>query len=212
MWSAELFGTVSFFLHLAAYGMYAVQVLGERVKPNVAAWLMWVFGGVVEWQTYDHMTNSHWSSSLLPLACVIGLGFITTAIVVTYWRNRGTGRETYHRPKFQDWAFVSFDVAAGALWWVWDMPEEANALAVATTIVTFIPIWRTTWHEPQGENPWMWLTWCWAYMFMLGAVIMNGGDNLLWQGFYPVYYLVLHLVVAMICLRTVARQNVMPAE
>ncbi len=49
-------------------------------------------------------------------------------------------------------------------------------------------------------------------MFMLGAVIMNGGDNLLWQGFYPVYYLVLHLVVAMICLRTVARQNVMPAE
>lgn len=207
MWWAEFFGITAFSLHLLAYGMYAKHVFEERVKPNAATWLMWLFGSVVEWQTYDRMTNSHWSSSLLPLACVLGLGAITFATIASQMRERlrGTGRIIYHRPEMQDWAFVSFDVIALIAWLMLDMAEEANALAVVTTILTFVPIWRTTWREPESERSAMWLIWCAAYGFMLANVLYRGGDNLWWQGFYPVYYFALHLVVVILAMRVIHR-------
>lgn len=217
MWVA-FFGILAFVLHLVAYVMYAQQVLAEKVKPNVATWLMWLFGGIVEWQTYDHMTDSHWSSSLLPLACVLGLVAITLATIVSQVRERwrGTGRVIYHKPKLHDWAFVSFDVMALAIWLWFDLAELANTIAVGTTIVTFIPIWRTTWQEPESERPTMWLIWCTAYMCMLAAVLLRGSDNLLWQSFYPLYFFALHAVVAVLAFRdTQPKQHKtqpMPAE
>lgn len=217
MW-AVVFGILAFSLHLLAYGMYAQQVLAEKVKPNVATWLMWLFGGIVEWQTYDHMTDSHWSSSLLPLACVLGLVAITFATFVsqTRERRRGTGRVIYHKPKLQDWAFVSFDVLALAIWFWFDLAEMANAIAVGTTVVTFIPIWRTTWQEPESERPAMWLIWCVAYACMFISVLLRDTDNLLWQSFYPVYFFALHAVVAILAFRVIQpkrhRAQPIPAE
>lgn len=214
MWWAEIFGVAAFLLHMVAYGLYAHQVFNEKVKPNAATWLMWLFGGIIEWQTYDHMTNSHWSSSLLPLACVLGLSTIAMVTIASQIRERrrGSGRTVYHKPELQDWTFVSFDVAALAIWFVFGLAEEANALAVATTIVTFIPIWRTTWREPDSERPLMWIIWCVAYLFMLASILSRGGDNLWWQSFYPVYYLALHLVVALLALRVTPRPSGIPAE
>ncbi len=214
MWWAEVFGITAFVLHLIAYVMYAEQVLAEKVKPNAATWLLWLFGGIVEWQTYDHMTDSHWSSSLLPLACVLGLGAITFATIFSQIRERrrGTGRTVYHHPELQDWAFVGFDVVALVIFLALDMPEEANVLAVVTTIVTFIPIWRTTWREPESERPAMWLIWCAAYVCLLASLLMRGGDNLWWSGFYPVYYFGLHLAVAILAMRTARHPVSIPAE
>ena len=81
MW-AVVFGILAFSLHLLAYGMYAQQVFAEKVKPNVATWFMWLFGGIVEWQTYDHMTDSHWSTSLLSRKCV-SVGVVLAVLFIT---------------------------------------------------------------------------------------------------------------------------------
>ena len=211
---ADSFGIIAFALHLIAYGLYAQQVWVEKVKPNVATWFMWLFGGIIEWQTYDHMVGAHWSTSLLPFACVLGLGAITFAIFVSQARERwrGTGRQNYHKPLWYDWWLVGFDVAALFLWFAYDLAEWANVLAVSTTIVTFVPIWRTTWQEPGSERAVMWLIWCVAYFFMLASLLSRGGDNLWWQGFYPVYYFVLHFVVAILALRVPKPQTFHPAE
>lgn len=203
MWWAEFFGVTAFLLHLLAYGMYAREVLRERVKPNAATWGMWLVGSVVEWQTYDHMMGAHWSTSALPFACVLGLVAIFAATIASQMRERARGstKKVYHKPEWQDWGLVSFDLFALWLWLSFDMAEQANTIAVATTIVTFIPIWRTTWREPQSERPAMWLIWSAAYACMFTALLLGESENMWWQGFYPAYYFLLHGVVAILAYR-----------
>lgn len=203
MTAVIFFGMAAFSLHLIGYFLYARHIFHEKIKPNAATWIMWLIGGVVEWQTYDHMIGSHWSTSALPFACVLGLGAIFLATVYSQRREklRGGQRTMYHKPELQDWTFVTFDVAALMIWLFFDMAEEANIVAVATTVVTFIPIWRTTWREPESEHPTMWLIWCLAYACMLAALLLGHSTNIWWQGFYPVYYFVLHFVVAILAFR-----------
>lgn len=200
---AEFFGTASLILHLIAYFIYAREVFSERIRANVIVWLLWLFGGVVELLTYHAITGSHWTTDALPIACVIGVGGITLAMAFAQLKHylRKTVYDAYHAPETKDWYLVGFDLAALVLW-IWSGNAVwANVLAVSTTIITFIPQWRTTYRHPQHENYLPWSIWSVAYIFMLMAVITGDGAHEWGLYFFPIYYFALHAVVVWLSLR-----------
>lgn len=188
-----------FSIHLIAYGIYAVHTLRERIRPNAASWSMWLFGGVIEYLTYDAIDSDNWFSSSLPFACVIGLAMIFTATVYTQYKH--SSRENgvvFHKPKRIDYFLMSFDASAGLIWIFLHAPAFANMLAVSSSIVTFIPIWRTT-LETAEERPLPWFLWSVAYAGMALLVYIEGGVRLYEKLFYPLYYFFLHIVVLLLC-------------
>ncbi len=200
---AELFGIAAFTLHLSAYLLYAYFIFRGSIRPNAASWFMWLVGGWVEYLTYNAIGDGHWSTSALPFACVIGLTIIFSTTVLLQVRNMAssTKRELhYHAPERSDYFLTLFDLSTLVIWLKWSAAGIANILAVGSSVVTFIPIWRTT-YETHEENPLPWLMWCAAYVSMLVAVLIEGGPELIFKLFYPVYYFILHLGVALLCFK-----------
>lgn len=190
---AEWFGVAAFFLHLVGYGWYAHGIFHERIRPNAAAWFMWLVGNLVEYLTYNALPGAHWAASALPLACLIGVTAIFVTVICAQARSKNGA--TYHAPEFQDYFLIMFDVGAGLLWLISGAPHAAHIIAVSTSIATYIPLWRTTWKHPAHEHLGPWVLWCLAYVAMFAAVMIDGGPDVLWRSFYPVYYGILSGVV-----------------
>ncbi|MCW5576054.1 MAG: hypothetical protein KIT13_08160 [Burkholderiales bacterium] len=190
-----LFGVLALLLHLAGYAWYALGVLRGRTRPNAASWFMWLVGAWVEYRTFDAI-DSHWTSSALPLACFLGCCAIFAVTAVLQFAKRAAGsREIVYQPaRGTDYLAVGFDLAAWVLYVVTGGAAWANALAVTTSIVSFVPIWKTTLRHGH-EAPGPWFVWCAAYLAMLGAVLSGPGTQVLAQSVYPVYYFLLSAVV-----------------
>ncbi|MBY0309862.1 hypothetical protein K2Q16_01815 [Patescibacteria group bacterium] len=196
-----LLSLLVFILHITGYIVYAINTLREDIKPNAASWLMWMFGGVIEYATYEAIDSETWFSSSLPIACLIGLTMIFIATVVVQVRHRLSGNGntvTFHKPQTLDYGLMSFDASAGLIWYFLHLPTLANMLAVSSSVVTFFPIWRTTLRTGQ-EKPAPWIFWCLAYLGMATIVFFEGGQAILNQLFYPLYYLLLHIGVLILC-------------
>lgn len=193
-----VFGALSLLLHVTGYACYAREMFLGRTRPNAASWLMWLTGAWVEYVTFDAI-NSHWSTSALPLACFAGccaIFAVTAALQLAKWRS--DSRETVYLPaRWPDYAAVSADLGAYAAYAITSGAAWAHAFAVTTSIVSFIPIWRTTWRHGH-EAPGPWLIWCAAYLAMLGAVLTGPGSHTFVQSLYPAYYFLLSAVVAAI--------------
>lgn len=202
--TAGVFGALAFLAHTIAYGWYSLYIFRGHVRPNAASWFMWLVGAWVEFVTFNAI-DSHWSTSALPFACLVGIGviFLVTAFMqIKAWiQKEMVGEKTkivYHGPDRSDVGLVLFDVGAGALWLAGVAAAFANFLAVSTSIFTFWPIWKTTLrHREERSGPWF--LWSIAYTLMFLAVIFQGGEEMFEQSFYPLYYLLLHLPVALLC-------------
>jgi hypothetical protein len=162
---------------------------------------MWLVGAWVEYITYDAI-DSHWSTSALPYACLIGVGLIlvATAILELIQWIRHVKRINYEMPERVDYYMVGADIGAYAFYLLTGGAAWANFIAVSTTIITFIPIWRTTFRN-GNEHPGPWFIWCIAYLLMFVAVLAEGGDHIFAQSFYPIYYLFLHAMVAFLSIQ-----------
>ncbi len=201
----EIFGASSFFLHIAAYAWYIRDIIAQKILPNISSWLMWLFGAWIEYLTYNSITGSHWSTSALPFACALGMSSIVLVILLLQInQRRSTSSDIrFVKPEKVDYLLITFDVTAAAIWLFWDAPEFANIVAVSTSIVTFIPIWRSTYKAPTNERFEPWALWSCAYLAMAGAVVLSGNTEInLAQLFYPLYYFVLHAVVLILAVRT----------
>ncbi len=200
--NAEFFGITALVLHLIAYGIYAREVFHERIKANVITWLMWLFGGIVELLTYAAITGAHWSTDALPFACVLGIGFITLSIGLAQLRNTLSGTHyVFHKPILTDYFLFAFDALAALYWLYGGTAVIANTLAVSTSIITFIPLWRTTYNNPEGEQDLPWIIWSMAYICMFLAVILGEGSQEAGLYIYPIYYFILHAVTVVLTIR-----------
>jgi hypothetical protein len=189
-------GILALLLHVWGYAWYAREIFRGRTRPNAASWFMWLVGAWVEYVTFDAI-DSHWATSALPLACFLGCCAIFAATAALQLAKQRSGsRDTVYLPaRGTDYAAVSADLGAYAAYALTGGAAWANAFAVTTSIVSFIPIWRTTWRHGH-EAPGPWLVWCAAYLAMLGAVLAGPGSERLAQSVYPAYYFLLSLVVA----------------
>ena len=203
---SEALGCIAFLLHILAFVIYGRQVLSSRIRANVATWLMWLFGGIVDWLTYKSIDGAHWSTSALPFADVLGVAVVCGAILVAQRKARGnTAGIVYHRPDKGDYYLVGFDVIALGVWGAGWGAALANDISVGTTILQFIPIWKTTYRDPDGESALPWLFWSIGYVLMLGALVSGDGRGNPELYFLPAYYLALHLVVLYLALRCRSR-------
>lgn len=191
-----LSGTLALLLHVAGYAWYAREIFRGRTRPNAASWLMWLVGAWVEYRTFDAI-DSHWATSALPLACFAGccVIFVATAALQLVKRARGSRDIVYQPARGTDYLAVSFDLGAWALYAATGGAAWANLLAVTTSVVSFIPIWKTTLRHGH-EAPGPWFVWCAAYLAMLVAVLSGPGTQALAQSVYPAYYFLLSAVVA----------------
>lgn len=198
-----LFGMLALLLHLAGYAWYALGILRGRTRPNAASWFMWLVGAWVEYRTFDAI-DSHWATSALPLACFLGCCaiFAVTAVLQLAKRVKGSREVIYLPARGTDYLAVGFDLGAWALYAATGGAAWANALAVTTSIVSFIPIWKSTLRHGH-EAPGPWFVWCAAYLAMLAAVLSGPGTQMLAQSVYPVYYFLLSLAVALLGFRQV---------
>lgn len=205
--NAVVFGTIAFVLHVVGYLWYATGIFRGKTRPNAASWLMWLFGAWVEFVTFDAIDH-HWSTSALPFACLIGVGVIFSVVVIMQVRAVLTKADdvVYEKSDKKDYLLTVADAGAYALFLVTGAAAFANWIAVGTTIFTFYPIWKTTFRNPSNEQPWPWIIWCAAYLFMFLAVLAEGSPEVLSQSFYPVFYFSLHLPVALLCHPAVRRQ------
>lgn len=201
--ASEWLGVLSFIVHLVAYAWYAHGIFHERIRPNAAAWFMWFVGNVIELLTYDAILGSHWSTSALPFACVIGVGLIFLATLLSQMRQHtnATGKVVYHVPERGDYFLVLFDLGAGMLWVTKGWAGIANMIAVATSALSFFPIWRTTYTHYHEEHLGPWILWSLAYVAMFAAVVLEGGESFVVRSFYPLYYFILHIVVVLLFFR-----------
>jgi hypothetical protein len=193
---AALFGVLALLLHLAGYAWYALGILRGRTRPNAASWFMWLVGAWVEYRTFDAI-DSHWTTSALPLACFLGCCaiFMVTAVLQFARRAAGSPEIVYQPARGTDYLAVGFDLGAWALYALTGGAAWANVLAVTTSVVSFVPIWKSTLRHGH-EAPGPWLVWCAAYLAMFGAVLSSSGTQAFAQSVYPVYYFLLSAVVA----------------
>lgn len=226
LWSemtiALVFGLSAFVLHIIGYAWYSVETVLGRTRPNAASWFMWLIGAAVELYTYDGIEH-HWSTSALPLACLMGVGIITVTTAMMqfrFWLKGGNG-VIYEPSDRKDYYLVGADVGAVVLYFATGGAFWANFVAVSTSIVTFVPIWKTTLKHGH-ERPGPWIVWCFAYYTMFLAVLGEANPESFWEmSFYPLYYLVLHGVVALLAFRRIRvwlnrwrwpRTHLQPAE
>lgn len=201
--AAEFFGTAALFLHLIGYSWYGWLVFQEFIRPHVLTWFMWLCGGIVEYATYQAIPGAHWSTNALPLACVLGLGGITFAILVAQVRAWTHAVNYDYEPLTgKDALMFGFDAAAGMLWVTkLTSAATANIIAVGTSVFTFLPIWRTTYHKPDNEHYGPWAVWTAAYMAMFAAVFTGQGAGEWGLYVYPILYFIFHAIVVVLCIR-----------
>jgi len=198
-----LLGVLALLLHLAGYAWYALCILRGRTRPNAASWFMWLVGAWVEYRTFDAI-DSHWATSALPLACFLGCCAIFAVTALLQFARRAAGsREVVYQPaRGTDYLAVGFDLGAWVLYAATGGAAWANTLAVTTSIVSFIPIWKSTLRHGH-ETPGPWFVWCAAYLAMFGAVLSGPGTQAFAQSVYPVWYFLLSAVVAALSLARV---------
>lgn len=197
------FGLTAFTLHIAGYTWYFSEILRGTTRPNTAYWFMCLVGAVVETYTYDGI-GSHWSTSALPYACIIGVLAITavTASMQLRLRLKGRVEVAYEASDKKDYYLVIIDFLALGIFAIFQKAFLANFIAVASSVVTFYPIWKTTLRNGH-ERPGPWVVWCFAYYFMWLAVLADAEPEKVWElSFYPLYYLGLHAVVALLAFKT----------
>lgn len=197
------FGLTAFALHITGYTWYFIEILRGATRPNTAYWFMCLIGAFVETYTYDGI-GSHWSTSALPYACIFGVVTITLITAVMQLRLHYKGRiEVAYEPSDpKDYLLVGVDFSALGVYLAFKTAFVANFIAVASSIVTFIPIYKTTLRSGH-ERPGPWVVWCFAYYFMWLAVLADAEPEKVWElSFYPLYYLVLHAIVALLAFKT----------
>ncbi len=197
---AVIFGSTAFVLHVTGYLWYATEIFRGNTRPNAASWLMWLVGAWVEFSTFDAIDH-HWSTSALPLACLIGVGVIFMVTMIMQIRSILTHAAdvVYEQSDKKDYLLIAADAGAYGLFLSTGAAAVANWIAVGTTIFTFYPMWKTTYRNPSNEQPWPWFIWCAAYACMFLAVAAERSPEMFAQSFYPIFYFCLHLPVALLC-------------
>lgn len=188
---------------LQAYGYlhYAAKAYRREIEPNPTSWLMWGYGTAL---IFVFSLDSGASAAMLVLPGVCALSSIVVGIIC--WRH-GTLRwptAGWERSSLQgdlalttvyaaSWIFMG----AGLLSEAQKETTDIAALVVGnlSTVVTFVPIFISTWREPRNEHPFPWSVWSLAYVALAGATLSSPE----WTWYllvYPLECLALHLAMA----------------
>ena len=187
LWQAgAVAGLASAFVQLVGYALYIREVRQGLIQPNATSVALWVFGTAVSIWVYAQVTQD-WFKLALPIACAVGL--VATLCI-------GVTRQRLVQPDRTDIATAVLDIGIIG---VWILSRDINltyAALIADTVVSFVPIFRSTLALPARERAVPWLVWTLAYGLMLLAAVLR------WEGWPPIVlplvYILCHFAVAVL--------------
>ena len=170
------------------YWIYFLKIREKKIKPNTASWSIWAFSAVLESVSYIFVTGD-WVKNLLPIACAL-----SAISLFLYCFKYGH----FERLSGLDRSLVVADLFIILVWFLTQSPIYANILLVITAVVSFVPIIRTTWINPKGENATPWFVWTVAYCLLTVLVVVRWEK---WEDLvYPLTFAVLHGIIGIFAL------------
>ncbi len=177
-------------IHIVAFAIYNKQMIRGESVPNKATWTLWAFLTVLNGSSYLVMSHDL-IKSLLPI--ISSLACLATFLFAL------TKGKMSKLDKIDKLIFCIGFVAI-FVWWYFKSATYANLVLQVSIPLSFIPTFRSVYHEPKTEKPLPWFLWASAYIFSLIVVSMR------WQGqiqdlVYPINCLILHAGVGILALR-----------
>lgn len=196
--AAALFQALGYLLYLR---LFAKRV----IRPNAASQFMFAYGTallvLLEWSG-----NATWHVLALPVTCSV------LSIFVALMCLRKGATEPVDR--IEAIAF-SADIWLTILWAAiafgyGDMSPYAAGFLIAgnlTTLTSFFPVLRSTWKNPEREQPTPWVVWTVAYSLLAAATIAADQGRNPALLIYPVLSALLHGSIALMSLRRKPRRD-----
>ncbi|HHT9130553.1 MAG TPA: hypothetical protein ACFYEC_06790 [Candidatus Brocadiaceae bacterium] len=106
-------------------------------------------------------------------------------------------QKRFGRPDRIDWVFVGVDGVITVVWYFTNA-VVANLLYQASTVLSFIPMYRGQLFGREKEEPLSWVIWTFAYSFLAISVSLRLHR---WEELvYPVTHVTVHAIVAVIAI------------
>jgi len=172
-------------LQILGYYFYTRNILKTNQTPNLASWIIWGYGSLIESISYIQMADDE-VKSILPIVCCIAC-IITVIIIVQ--NKRFQNLDTI------DYLCITIDILSMIVWW-WYGATKGHMVVMAGVGLSFIPMIKGLWLNQTSEKPLPWLIWCIAYTIAILVVIMRWEK---WEDLiYPVSYLFFGTIVGFI--------------
>lgn len=196
---------ISGLLQALGYSVYILKSLRKEVEPNPTTWLMFAYGTMLL-TALEFDRNAGPALLILPIVCAT----LSIFVAGLCWK-RGTltwPKDRYSKAAFRTDVVLTvgyFSVAVASFTpFVSDAQRTSFALAFLvlsnlSTAVSFVPMLKDTWQEPEKEHPLAWGIWTAAYSTLGIATFLEGGWSELM--IYPVSCALLHGLVGVLALR-----------
>lgn len=176
---------------LIGYWIYN-KTANERI--NTGSWSIWALAGIIDLASYSALTGD-WVKNILPAVCAVAaIGTFCIAIA----------RKRFSWPDKIDWLFVGIDAAITVVWFFTNV-VLANLLYQASTVLSFIPMYRGQLLGREKEEPFPWLIWMFAYGLLAVSVSLRIQR---WEELiYPLTHILVCLVVVLIAVAKLKKTN-----
>ncbi len=140
-----------------AYARYFRHTLSDTIKPNPVSWGIWGVTTLVEAFTYNVFTNNLFQSLIFYWSGICCL-FVTFAVWKALRKIKKEERKTTPL-SVTDWLSIGFTVVALVVLFVFQEEWWAHFIMILAVAVSFVPIWKETWEEPEKEHATAWGFW-----------------------------------------------------
>lgn len=171
---------------VVGYCFYIKGIYHETIRPNATTFFLWMIGGVVEAKSFWDITGDP-LVRYFPAVCAI-------AVVVTFFFALGRGR--FQKPKRIDILILILDLELVLVMLTDYRAEYLMLMVQVDLILTFCPIWGSTWEKPEEEESLPWMVWALSYALLAVTVMLRFEDG--WDLVYPVLNVFLHASVGII--------------
>lgn len=183
-------------IHLVGYWLYNRLIFKGLIKPNRWTWLLWATGSFIELWSYESVARD-FIKDFLPAACVL-------ATIVTFLFVLRSGH--WKRPERDDVITIVVDVCIVAWYLVSGNAYLTHILLCLDILISFRPLLRECWENPDSEDAVPWIVWSFGYAFMIAVVLLRFEDG--WALIYPATYLIMCVITAVVIKKAKSRRSV----
>lgn len=193
---AQSLSLIASIFMLAGYLVYCRAIARRQVRANATSWGIWALTSIPVIFLYQDLSED-WVKVLPYYVCAIGA-------VITFLE--AAKLERLRMPDRTDLLVIMLD-ASVLLYFFLSGDKYSTSIILELDIwITFIPIFRSTWNDPNEEIPRAWGVWTISYALMVMVVALRWDKW--WDLILPMNYVLQHGTVWLIARsRRVASNN-----
>jgi len=190
----QIVGIIAGLAQLIGYIDYISFVKRGVINPSTGSWLIWSYGNAIVCWIYI-LGGTLSFQETLPFVCSIAC--MLTGLYFLYLRK-------FERPEWWEYLVLSVDVLITIYWLKTRDTELAQTLLQISVMISFIPILRGVWINPNTERKRPWIIWSIAYalLFFAESPYIYMWREHYWKFIYPINYFLWHFIVATLAAKT----------